>query len=90
MRPKRFDWRARGLVLASGPLLLLGGSCAMAAGIDAATGEVLIPMDADLQNDPVDIIRLLKKLDEGYGLAEFYDDGSFDYAYTPFGWKAEA
>ena len=43
-----------------------GQTAAMAAGIDAATGEVLIPMDADLQNDPADIIRLLKKLDEGY------------------------
>jgi glycosyltransferase involved in cell wall biosynthesis len=43
-----------------------GQTAAMAAGIDAATGEVLIPMDADLQNDPADISRLLKKLDEGY------------------------
>jgi glycosyltransferase involved in cell wall biosynthesis len=43
-----------------------GQTAAMAAGIDAAAGEVLIPMDADLQNDPADIIRLLKKLDEGY------------------------
>src|SRR5690349_19689166 len=43
-----------------------GQTAAMAAGIDAATGEVLIPMDADLQNDPADIVRLLKKLDEGY------------------------
>ena len=38
----------------------------MAAGIDAARGKVLIPMDADLQNDPADIARLLQKLDEGY------------------------
>lgn len=38
----------------------------MAAGIDASRGEVLIPMDADLQNDPEDIGRLLAKLDEGY------------------------
>lgn len=43
-----------------------GQTAAMAAGIDAAQGEVLIPMDADLQNDPADIIRLLEKLDEGY------------------------
>ena len=35
-------------------------------GIDAARGRVLIPMDADLQNDPADIVRLLDKLDEGY------------------------
>jgi glycosyltransferase involved in cell wall biosynthesis len=43
-----------------------GQTAAMAAGIDAATGKVLIPMDADLQNDPADITRLLDKLDEGY------------------------
>jgi glycosyltransferase involved in cell wall biosynthesis len=43
-----------------------GQTAAMAAGIDAATGQVLIPMDADLQNDPADIVRLLDKLDEGY------------------------
>ena len=43
-----------------------GQTAAMAAGIDAAHGKVLIPMDADLQNDPADIIRLLDKLDEGY------------------------
>lgn len=43
-----------------------GQTAAMAAGIDAARGKVLIPMDADLQNDPSDIARLLDKLDEGY------------------------
>jgi glycosyltransferase involved in cell wall biosynthesis len=43
-----------------------GQTAAMAAGIDAARGAVLIPMDADLQNDPADIIRLLERLDEGY------------------------
>ena len=43
-----------------------GQTPAMAAGIHAARGKVLIPMDADLQNDPADIKRLLDKLDEGY------------------------
>ncbi|HEX8476457.1 MAG TPA: glycosyltransferase family 2 protein [Pyrinomonadaceae bacterium] len=43
-----------------------GQTAAMAAGIDAARGHVLIPMDADMQNDPVDIRRLLDKLEEGY------------------------
>jgi len=43
-----------------------GQTPAMAAGIHAARGRVLIPMDADLQNDPADIKRLLDKLDEGY------------------------
>jgi glycosyltransferase involved in cell wall biosynthesis len=43
-----------------------GQTAAMSAGIDAAKGEILIPMDADLQNDPKDIRRLLDKLNEGY------------------------
>ncbi len=43
-----------------------GQTGAMSAGIDAARGEILIPMDADLQNDPADIKRLLDKLDEGF------------------------
>jgi len=43
-----------------------GQTAAMSAGIDAAKGEILIPMDADLQNDPSDIFRLLDKLNEGY------------------------
>lgn len=43
-----------------------GQTAAMSAGIDAARGEILIPMDADLQNDPKDISRLLDKLNEGY------------------------
>lgn len=43
-----------------------GQTAAMSAGIDAAKGEILIPMDADLQNDPKDIARLLDKLNEGY------------------------
>jgi glycosyltransferase involved in cell wall biosynthesis len=43
-----------------------GQTAAMSAGIDAARGHVLVPMDADLQNDPADIKRLLAKLDEGY------------------------
>ena len=43
-----------------------GQTAAMSAGIDAAKGEILIPMDADLQNDPADIKRLLEKLNEGY------------------------
>lgn len=43
-----------------------GQTAAMSAGIDAAQGDILIPMDADLQNDPKDIARLLDKLNEGY------------------------
>jgi glycosyltransferase involved in cell wall biosynthesis len=43
-----------------------GQTAAMSAGIDYARGDILIPMDADLQNDPADIGRLLTRLDEGY------------------------
>jgi dolichol-phosphate mannosyltransferase len=43
-----------------------GQTAAMMAGIDYAIGDVIVPMDGDLQNDPKDIVRLLEKLDEGY------------------------
>ena len=43
-----------------------GQTAAMAAGFDAARGAVIVPMDADLQNDPRDIPRLLEKIDEGF------------------------
>jgi glycosyltransferase involved in cell wall biosynthesis len=43
-----------------------GQTAAMVAGIDHAQGEVIIPLDADLQNDPADIPKLLEKLAEGY------------------------
>lgn len=43
-----------------------GQTAAMMAGIDFATGEIVIPMDGDLQNDPADIPRLIAKLEEGY------------------------
>jgi glycosyltransferase involved in cell wall biosynthesis len=46
--------------------LNFGQTAAMSAGIEAAQGDVIIPMDGDLQNDPADIGRLLEKLDEGY------------------------
>ena len=43
-----------------------GQTAAMAAGMDNARGRVIIPMDADLQNDPADIPRLLAKMEEGF------------------------
>ena len=43
-----------------------GQTAAMMAGINYASGDVIIPIDADLQNDPEDIPNLLAKLDEGY------------------------
>lgn len=45
-----------------------GQTAAMAAGFKAARGEVVITIDADLQNDPGDIKRILDKFDEGYDI----------------------
>ena len=43
-----------------------GQTAAMTAGMDASSGEIIVPLDADGQNDPKDIVRLLEKMDEGY------------------------
>src|SRR5580692_11080024 len=43
-----------------------GQSAATQAGLDVASGDVIVTMDDDLQNDPDDIPRLLAKLEEGY------------------------
>ncbi|HEY4213015.1 MAG TPA: glycosyltransferase family 2 protein [Steroidobacteraceae bacterium] len=42
-----------------------GQTPAMAAGIAQASGEVIVTMDGDLQNDPGDIGELLRRMDEG-------------------------
>ncbi|NDC59647.1 MAG: glycosyltransferase, partial [Alphaproteobacteria bacterium] len=43
-----------------------GQTAALMAGFDFARGDVIVTLDADLQNDPADIPNLLAKLDEGY------------------------
>ena len=43
-----------------------GQTAAIAAGIDNALGDVIVLMDADMQNDPADIPMLLSKMQEGY------------------------
>jgi len=43
-----------------------GQTAALAAGIDHARGEILVLLDADLQNDPADIPLLVAKIQEGY------------------------
>lgn len=45
-----------------------GQTAAFDAGFKAATGEIIITMDGDLQNDPADIPLLLEKMDEGYDI----------------------
>lgn len=46
-----------------------GQTAAMAAGIDNASGEVIVTIDADMQNDPADIPKLLEHIDKGYDVA---------------------
>lgn len=43
-----------------------GQTAAFAAGFDRAQGDIVITIDADLQNDPADIPALISKLQEGY------------------------
>jgi glycosyltransferase involved in cell wall biosynthesis len=45
-----------------------GQTPAMAAGIAQASGDVIVTMDGDLQNDPTDIGALLRKIEEGYDI----------------------
>ena len=46
-----------------------GQTPAMAAGIDHASGEVIVTLDGDLQNDPGDIHLLLEQLEQGFDIA---------------------
>ena len=43
-----------------------GQTAALAAGIEHASGDVIVTLDGDRQNDPADIPLLLAKLDEGF------------------------
>jgi glycosyltransferase involved in cell wall biosynthesis len=45
-----------------------GKSAALAAGFEQAQGDIVVTIDADLQDDPAEIPRLLAKLDEGFDL----------------------
>ena len=48
------------------PLAELRPDRRVSAALDLARGEILVPMDGDLQNDPADIPRLLETLEKGY------------------------
>jgi len=59
-----------------------GQTAAMSAGIDMSQGEIIIPMDADLQNDPTDIPRLLSKIEEGFDVVSGWRKGRHDKLFT--------
>jgi len=59
-----------------------GQTAAMSAGFHYSSGDVIITMDADLQNDPKDIPAILKKLDEGYDIVSGWRKERKDRAVT--------
>ena len=59
-----------------------GQTAAIAAGIDYSQGDIIVLLDADMQNDPADIPLLLRKLDEGYDLVSGWRKKRKDNAIT--------
>ncbi len=59
-----------------------GQTAALSAGFKYARGEVVVALDADLQNDPADIPRLVAKLDEGYDVVSGWRKVRHDDALT--------
>ncbi len=55
-----------------------GKSAALNIGFKNATGDVVVTMDADLQDDPLEIPNLLQKLDEGYDLVSGWKKIRYD------------
>jgi glycosyltransferase involved in cell wall biosynthesis len=55
-----------------------GKSAALAVGFAEATGEFVITMDADLQDDPTELPALISKLEEGYDLVSGWKRKRFD------------
>src|SRR3989344_8673989 len=45
-----------------------GQTPALAAGIEHATGNIILPMDSDLENHPEDIPKMIEKMNEGYDI----------------------
>lgn len=55
-----------------------GKSAALQMGFKEATGDVVVTMDADLQDDPNEILNLIKKLDEGFDVVSGWKKKRFD------------
>ena len=59
-----------------------GQTAALSAGFAHARGDIVVALDADLQNDPADIPMLLAKLDEGYDVVSGWRKKRHDKALT--------
>ncbi len=75
---KKDPWHVRAVVFRRN----FGQTAAIAAGIDHAHGDTIVLLDADMQNDPNDIPRLLAKLDEGYDLVSGWRKDRKDNQFT--------
>ena len=52
-----------------------GQTAAISCGINNSSGDVIIPIDSDLENDPKDILKLLEKINEGYDVVSGWRKG---------------
>lgn len=59
-----------------------GQTAAIAAGIDHSQGEIIVLLDADLQNDPADIPMMLEKIQEGYDVVSGWRANRQDHYLT--------
>src|SRR5437588_1891417 len=59
-----------------------GQTAALAAGFDAAAGDVIVAMDGDLQHEPEEIPKLLAKLHEGYDIVSGWREQRVDNLWT--------
>jgi len=57
-----------------------GQTAAMMAGFEYARGDIIVPMDADMQNDPGDIPLLLDKLNEGFDVCSGWRKDRHDHS----------
>ncbi len=70
--------RARAVVLRRN----FGQTAAIAAGIDHSSGDVIVLLDADLQNDPADIPLMIEKINEGYDVVSGWRSDRQDSFFT--------
>jgi glycosyltransferase involved in cell wall biosynthesis len=59
-----------------------GQTAALSAGFEHARGQIIIALDADLQNDPADIPMLIEKLEQGYDVVSGWRKKRHDNAVT--------
>src|SRR3989344_523680 len=66
-----------------------GQTAALSAGIEAATGDIIVPIDSDLENDPHDIPKLLAKLEEGNDVVSGWRQNRWQGATLTRRWPSE-